>query len=502
MADPIPGLDPIFASDRHYTIRKVPILRAFGPTPAGQKTCLHLHGVFPYIYVPLPAQDTPSQSSGYAYRLANSLDKALNLSMGMMESKQQHIYKIQEVSGVPFYGYHPRAHTFLKIFFYNPLLVKRAGDLLQNGAVMGLKIQPHESHVPYTLQFMMDYNLQGMNFIHLAHVKFRTEPKSPDSSVSGLTPSPVSWVPASQRNFRVEDLPSELILSSENVTRISTSELEVDAVAPDILNTNEAVSSRAKSLNPGLEAIWEDERIRRQLLNLAEDLTPPSSPPHEIGEAKITDSQAFWQDRFRAQLAKSKSAHPEIWLEKNGSQSSDPDATCNFMASGSPKPTKSQVYARETPDELQLPSATFVEDHVPSLSRSMMERIRHPSNMSDDLFESDQVDLDDTIVDEDVARSQSQEGALFDQDEQDLVDLLNDLGRRKEEAPDLSEAEAKESLEMSQVLWWGDDDEQDDAILANISTQPAQNSGTDLWDQKEDSFWDNLDIDQYLKPSQ
>ena len=35
-------------------ILKVPVLRLFGATPAGQVACLHLHGIFPYLYVPLP----------------------------------------------------------------------------------------------------------------------------------------------------------------------------------------------------------------------------------------------------------------------------------------------------------------------------------------------------------------------------------------------------------------------------------------------------------------
>ena len=29
------------------------------------------------------------------------------------------------------YGYHPRQHTFVKIYFYNPFMVKRAAELLQ-----------------------------------------------------------------------------------------------------------------------------------------------------------------------------------------------------------------------------------------------------------------------------------------------------------------------------------------------------------------------------------
>ena len=63
------------------------------------------------------------------------------------------------------YGYHPRQHTFVKIYFYNPHVVKRAAELLGGGAVMNKLLQPHESHTNYILQFMMDYNLQGMNLV-------------------------------------------------------------------------------------------------------------------------------------------------------------------------------------------------------------------------------------------------------------------------------------------------------------------------------------------------
>jgi DNA polymerase zeta len=52
-------------------------------------------------------------------------------------------------------------------------MVRRAADLLATGAVMNQVLQPHEAHVPFELQFMMDYNIQGMNLIHLRHAMFR-----------------------------------------------------------------------------------------------------------------------------------------------------------------------------------------------------------------------------------------------------------------------------------------------------------------------------------------
>ncbi len=45
--------------------------------------------------------------------------------------------------------------------------MKRAAELLQGGAVMDRLLQPHESHTNYVLQFMMDYNIQGMNTVRV-----------------------------------------------------------------------------------------------------------------------------------------------------------------------------------------------------------------------------------------------------------------------------------------------------------------------------------------------
>lgn len=49
----------------------------------------------------------------------------------------------------------------------------RLAELLLAGAVMNQTLQPHESHIPFHLQFMMDHNLYGMNHIHVSAVKFR-----------------------------------------------------------------------------------------------------------------------------------------------------------------------------------------------------------------------------------------------------------------------------------------------------------------------------------------
>lgn len=156
---------------------------------------MHVHGVFPYLYVPYNRVNNSIDADQLTYQISSSLDKAINISLGQAHSNTEHIFKIVHVKAMlvihlynpyllfnlffncrPFYGYHSNEHQFLKIYFYNPHFVKRAANLLQNGAILGKVFQPHESHVPYILQFFIDYNLYGMSFLHVPSdvVRYRT----------------------------------------------------------------------------------------------------------------------------------------------------------------------------------------------------------------------------------------------------------------------------------------------------------------------------------------
>ena len=92
-------LDPVYSSFRSAVIQRVPVLRVFGPTVAGQKTCLHIHGIFPYMYVPKPIDANDS----FVFQLAASIDKALNISTfssvanddtNNSTGEQHHVYKV------------------------------------------------------------------------------------------------------------------------------------------------------------------------------------------------------------------------------------------------------------------------------------------------------------------------------------------------------------------------------------------------------------------------
>lgn len=138
----------------------------------------------------------------------------------------------------PLYGFHEKEHQFFKIYFYNPGIVKKACALLENGQVLNKIWQPHEAHINYVLQFMIDYNLHGMSYINLSHVKYRHEP---DNSLN---------------------IPRELILPP-NIQKRSFSQLEIDGLESDILNRLEIISGEL-TVNPGLAALWEEERQRKR----------------------------------------------------------------------------------------------------------------------------------------------------------------------------------------------------------------------------------------------
>jgi len=395
--EPLESLDP-FTSDRGYEIRRVPVIRVFGPTPAGQNVCLHIHGIFPYLYIPMPEKE----DDGFPYRLSQAIDKSINTSFNMSKSTTQHVYKAIKVSGRPFYGYHPRQHNFIKLYFYNYYMLKRASEMLANGGLMNQVLQPHESHVPFELQFMMDYNLQGMNLIHLRHAVFRQEgvkdeydeiepfddlkPPSygykkkqeqsqckdeqsttPNNSFLLGTPGSGnrSHAPdhATERFFFLDDVPEYLRLPAD-IKKVSTCELEIDAVAADILNSNDLAGEGA--MNPGLKALWEDERERRRQLGIKDPLTPPDSPPRSPAALESSESEKFWMARYDSMLKEKKEREGTRSL----SPSQDPDATINIQHH-----IGASAYATESSDReiSQLPTATQLESHVDTLSASILE---------------------------------------------------------------------------------------------------------------------------------
>ncbi|CAI8615458.1 unnamed protein product [Vicia faba] len=287
MAPPIPATDISYSTFQGGKVNEVPVIRVYGSTPAGQKTCLHIHGALPYLYV--PCSDIPLQldreGDAYTYVLAASLEKALKLK-GSAGSSRQHVHGCSLVRARKFYGYCSFEEFFVKIYLYYPQDVSRAATLLLAGAVLDKSLQPHESHIPFILQFLVDYNLYGMGHLHLSKMRFRHP--MPDSIHKKLD---------FNSQHEKADLGADACLGSNEFgtsasdkahcpKRQSICELEGDTSVDDILNQQfkmfSSLSQTRSNVNmvQSLVPIWEEQRKRTGV----HEATMPSDPGKPLPE--------------------------------------------------------------------------------------------------------------------------------------------------------------------------------------------------------------------------
>uniref|UniRef100_A0A182SEC3 Uncharacterized protein n=1 Tax=Anopheles maculatus TaxID=74869 RepID=A0A182SEC3_9DIPT len=291
MSKPDPQFDSCYSEFRGSEVRQVPVIRLFGSNSEGTHSCVHIHGVFPYFYIPYEGSIADKLALDQKiYQLACALDKGINVSLGRTSSQAKHIFKIVLVKGIPIYGYHRNPHHYFKIYLYNPFLVRNATQLLMNGTILSGTYQVHETHIPYILQFFIDYNLYGMSFLELKTDGLRQ--RTNDADVDSNIPP-----------------------------KMSTSEYEIDVLASDIMNREpeDKAKDGGEFANPGIASIWKDEQTRRLLLGLEQpermNLSQDSGPVQEV----ITESDRFYRARLLAKL--SKDATPSSSSENQRKQS-------------------------------------------------------------------------------------------------------------------------------------------------------------------------------------
>uniref|UniRef100_A0A8D9BNJ6 DNA polymerase n=1 Tax=Cacopsylla melanoneura TaxID=428564 RepID=A0A8D9BNJ6_9HEMI len=256
MSKPVAHFDPVHSQLRNFVVQKVPVIRIFGNDVEGKKTCVFVHGVFPYLYIPFPHDPINEKT---LQQLSASIDKALNSALGYKDSVQ-HVFHISVCKKFSMYGYNEKEATFLKVLLYEPYHISKLEDLLLNGAVFNERFQPHESHVPYILQFCMDYNLYGMSYIAFSHVKFRNEKEN-------------------------------------SLPKLSHCKLEADVKSEHVIVSLTTNDSDMK--NPGLRAIWKDEEGRRKKLNKSSTITPQLS---QIRSAKMHNTEKIFREKLHKNI--------------------------------------------------------------------------------------------------------------------------------------------------------------------------------------------------------
>ena len=179
---------------------QLPVIRIFGPNPAGQKCCLHIHGVFPYFFVGIPNAlaleytrnaRNPKGLTLFASELKQALEQSMVAAHGRFAEKQtRFVHSTEVVAGRSFYGYHTAKQVFVKISVFNPTDVRRLAHQLQLGQVLGRSFQTYESHVPYLLQFFVDHDVSGMGNVTL---EFAVPREAPSSRKDGRDRFGLNW---------------------------------------------------------------------------------------------------------------------------------------------------------------------------------------------------------------------------------------------------------------------------------------------------------------------
>ncbi|OHE95822.1 DNA polymerase family B [Colletotrichum orchidophilum] len=349
---------------------KVPVVRVFGSTETGQKVCAHIHGAFPYVYVEYHGSLEPEDVGAYIYRLHLSIDHALAVSYrrDQFGENAKFVARITLVKGVPFYGFHVGYCFFLKIYMFNPIVMTRLSDLLQQGVILKQKFQPYEAHLQYLLQFMTDYNLYGCGYLDASDVHFRGPIPSFEKDGN------------SQHLWNDRTIPRARVLDDLSLPRVSHCSIEVDICVQHITNRRMVKERRlhhdfVERLKPlpadvklvySMAGLWKDETRRRKMKMPNAD--PGSSPfPAEVlvsMSASKRDSQPqgwIHEEEYKEEVAKL------IETEKG----SEDSATPSFETFVEHSPLEAAVNtALQSVEDLYpvnlLPALGLPSNHVPA----------------------------------------------------------------------------------------------------------------------------------------
>ncbi|CAK7222280.1 DNA polymerase zeta [Sporothrix curviconia] len=348
---------------------RVPIIRVFGATASGRIACAHIHGVFPYVFVPFDSFRFEDVD-----RIIASLRNGINRAVGRTA-----VLAITFVRGIPFYGFHVGFRPYLKIYLYDPSQMSRVAEMLRQGRIGGVpQLLPQESHIPFLLQFMTDYNLYGCDILEATEKEVSWRAPAPPSPSARNCPLEVDIAAYSICNrhavperWQHEDLPEvpnkpneRLVYSMAALWREMAAKYNKkgrknaeERKAWEMISTQEAFAQLgASSSDPRrTPAAWiHEDEYREQIADIiaAEKRHDTRTPPRESLEDELPtirqSVEDFYPKSTRSENKKRKrgctQGHPggqETAANDNG----DSDGDFDFPSSLPKKPRLSDAAA-------------------------------------------------------------------------------------------------------------------------------------------------------------
>jgi hypothetical protein len=311
--------------------------------------------VYPYFYI--RHNGPPEEINEYCKSLAENIDSQIQSKVSAKYAKNRAVAAIIPVKGIPFYGFHPGYELFLKVYIFNPILIGTIVNLIETGVVCE-KQKVFESHIPYLLQFLVDYNLYGMDYINLSFVKFRGALK--EEGASDWDDS-LGIHKTSHCKLEMDTWPNEIL----NRYRVK----ERPNIAP--MDLSKVIIPETTKLIPSLANIWDDENQRRidrgmDVINSTGSFSvdvgkvPVNEWPcseallkrfeavlQAIPENPTVDCRSFGQDKYPNIVTAFEAVsalHPPLFISKENNQSQVSDSSIQFIDTNYITSQKSQSF--------------------------------------------------------------------------------------------------------------------------------------------------------------
>ncbi|CCH60643.1 hypothetical protein TBLA_0D01350 [Henningerozyma blattae CBS 6284] len=294
---------------------QIPIIRVFGKLLSGHQVLCHIHGVFPYFFVPYNGEI--SDSSVVMNQKCAQLHKVLerrSLNGKNDSNNLKNVANVSIVKAIRFYGYHKDWELFYKISFLNVSVMTQVCELFREGKIFKKSVDTFESHIPYLLQFSCDYNLFGCHWMSLEKCYFRDPVLNDILDINNLM-----W-DDKIGNFLNKFCSEDMVLSRTEFPRMGNGLLEIDVVAQHIRNRDELELVKDGGISSTRGVKREVARLR-ELYGLGKFVAPKEpfrsknvseSGEEKTGENVLREVRSMFGKRLD-QIRKPINAIGELW---------------------------------------------------------------------------------------------------------------------------------------------------------------------------------------------